>query len=88
MRHEGADTYSPRWSDALWEQFRAESAERSAHATVIVTILATALLLAWSVGDFEYFPEHATQFAYYRVAAVILVCGPRRTRGKAARAED
>jgi signal transduction histidine kinase len=36
-----------------------------------VTILCTILLLAWAVGDFEYFPEHAMLFTYFRVAAVV-----------------
>jgi signal transduction histidine kinase len=70
LQHEGTDTERLRWSEPIWEQFRAESAERSAYATVVLTILCTVLLLAWSVGDYAYFPEHATRFTYYRVAAV------------------
>ena len=70
-QHEGIETERLQWSHAVWERFNAESANRSARALLLVTILCSAILLAWAVGDFEYFPEHATRFTYYRVAAVI-----------------
>lgn len=65
------ETERLQWSRAVWDRFHAESADRSAHSLVVVTILCTVLLLAWAVGDFEYFPDHAMRFTYYRVAAVI-----------------
>lgn len=75
LAHEGEEFERIPWSDAVWERFQAESAERSAHALVIVTVLSTGLLLAWSVGDFEYFPEHAMRFTCYRIATVIWCVG-------------
>ena len=60
-----------RWSKSVWLRFHAESAARSAYGTVVVTILGAILLLAWAPGDFEYFPEHAVRFTYYRIASIV-----------------
>ncbi|MFW2388072.1 MAG: sensor histidine kinase [Polyangiales bacterium] len=60
-----------RWSEATWRAFHAESAARSARATALVTVLCSLLLFAWAPGDFEYFPEHAVRFTYYRLATVV-----------------
>lgn len=59
------------WSKSVWRRFHAESADRSAYGTVVVTILGAILLLAWATGNFEYFPEHAVRFTYYRIASIV-----------------
>ena len=55
-------------------RFEAVAATRSARATVIVTVVVGILLLGWSVGDFDFFPEHALRFLSYRIVATTL-CG-------------
>ncbi len=54
--------------------FQADAAHRSARATILVTLVCGVLLLGWSVGDFDFFPEHALRFLLYRVVATTL-CG-------------
>jgi len=54
--------------------FEAVAATRSARATIYVTIVVGTLLLGWSIGDFDFFPEHALRFLSYRVVATVL-CG-------------
>ena len=71
LQHEGSKTERLQWSPAVWERFHAESAERSARATAVVTVLISVVLLTWSVGDFRYFPEHAVRFLYFRIGAVV-----------------
>jgi signal transduction histidine kinase len=54
--------------------FEAEAAQRSARATVFVSFACGTLLLGWSVGDFDFFPDHAIRFLLYRIVATVL-CG-------------
>lgn len=61
----------PHWTPAIRERFLSESAGRSARGVAVVTLLTSLLLLAWAPGDFEYFPEHAVRFAWYRIATVV-----------------
>ena len=52
--------------------FQAVAATRSARVMVVVTVVTSVLLLGWSFGDFDFFPEHALRFLGYRVVATIL----------------
>lgn len=63
------------WPDAsrtATAGFEAIAATRSARATILVTVVCGVLLLGWSFGDFDFFPEHALRFLGYRVVATIL----------------
>jgi signal transduction histidine kinase len=70
LQHEGSKTERLQWSPAVWERFHAESAELSVRAVGVVTMVCAALLLAWVPGDFDYFPEHAVRFIWFRLAAI------------------
>ncbi|MEM7135491.1 MAG: HAMP domain-containing sensor histidine kinase [Myxococcota bacterium] len=59
------------WSPAVHRRFLAEAAQRSARALVGVNLASCALVLAWSVGDFQYFPEFAGRFLLVRIAVVV-----------------
>ncbi len=70
LQHEGTEPERLQWSPAVWERFHAESAELSVRAVGVVTMICAVLLLAWVPGDFEYFPEHAVRFTWFRIAAI------------------
>ncbi len=70
LQHEGSESERLQWSPAVWERFNAESAKLSVRAVGVVTMVCAVLLLAWVPGDFDYFPEHAVRFTWFRVAAI------------------
>lgn len=70
LQHEGSEPERLQWSPADWESFHAESAELSVRAVGVVTLVCALLLLAWVPGDFDYFPEHAVRFTWFRLAAI------------------
>ncbi|MEM7435592.1 MAG: HAMP domain-containing sensor histidine kinase [Myxococcota bacterium] len=59
------------WSPAIHGRFLSEAAHRSARALVGVNLASCALVLLWSVGDFQYFPEYANRFLLVRIAVVV-----------------
>ena len=57
------------WTPSAKQRFELEGAERSAKSLAVVTAVCSVLFILWGLGDWEYFPEYALLFMYYRIGA-------------------
>lgn len=69
---EATTTPGAAWTAESRHRFDVAAADRSARSLAIVTAVCGFLFIAWGLGDWEYFPEYAWLFMYYRIAATVL----------------
>lgn len=63
---------SIRWTQESRQRFEAEGAQRSAKSIAVVTAVCSVLFILWGLGDWDFFPEYAWLFMYYRITAAVL----------------
>jgi hypothetical protein len=60
------------WTPEAKQRFDIEGAQRSAKSLAVVTAVCAVLFILWGLGDWEFFPEYAWLFMYYRIGAGVL----------------
>jgi signal transduction histidine kinase len=60
------------WTPEAKRRFDIEGAQRSAKSLAVVTAVCAVLFILWGLGDWEFFPEYAWLFMYYRIGAGVL----------------
>jgi signal transduction histidine kinase len=61
-----------RWTPEAKRRFEIEGAQRSAKSLAVVTAVCAVLFILWGLGDWDFFPEYAWLFMYYRIGAAAL----------------
>jgi signal transduction histidine kinase len=70
--HESRAALEALWTPEAKERFNLEGAERSAKSLAVVTVVCSVLFILWGLGDWDFFPEYAWLFMYFRIGAAVI----------------